>query len=144
MERRENEGHVDTKKKYKGVIDWNNSFIKKEGRKSEMKSYKEMAEAIEKKINGAMDTPDTTPFYVCGLIDSWIAFAERDTETPEEVMQKKYEKVLTFIENKLENVEPHNETGDRSINLTFSYIAIRQKLETYTEEKKARLIHLQP
>lgn len=110
-----------------------------------MKSYREMAEMMEKKIDSAMNTPEAKPFYICGLIDSWIAFAERDTETSREVMQEKYKKVLTFVENKLENVESHNETGDRSINLTFSYIAIRKKLEPYAdEEKKVRLIHIQP
>lgn len=110
-----------------------------------MKTYKEMSEMMEKKVEEAMSMPEVEPFYVCGIIDSWLAFAERDNETPEEEMRDKYEKVLAFIEKKLEKAKPHKESGDRSMNLVFSYIAIRQKLEPMAEgETKAQLIHINP
>lgn len=111
----------------------------------EMKSYKEMSEMMEKKIEAAMENPNARPFYICGLIDSWLAFAERDRETPEEEMRAKYEKVLAFIEKKLEEAEPHKESGDRSLNLTFSYVAVRQKLEPPKGgEEEAQMIHIMP
>lgn len=111
----------------------------------EVKTYKELAEMMEEKVEKAMKNPGARPFYICGLIDSWIAFAERDTETPEEDMKEKYKKVLEFIERKLEEAEPHKGSGDRTINLVFSYIAIRQKLVKPAEgETEAQLVKVTP
>ena len=110
-----------------------------------MKTYKELSEMMEKKIEAAMRTPEVKPLHICGLIDSWLSFADRDKETPEEEQRQKYEKILAFIEEKLEEAEPDSATGDRSINLVFSYISIRQKLEPLAEgETEAQLLHVIP
>ena len=53
-----------------------------------MKSYRELSMLLEKKIEEAIANPAVTQFYFCGLVDSWLAFSERDTETSEEEKAK--------------------------------------------------------
>ena len=110
-----------------------------------MKSYREMANMMETKMSNAMQELESCPFYFCSIADSWLAYIERDNETSEEDKRKIYEKILDFIEKNLEGIEPNTESADRALNLTFTYIAIRQKLERpQAKETKAQLIHVAP
>ncbi|GEM_PF-5013006 len=109
-----------------------------------MKPYKELAEMMEKKIDEAIRNT-TTIFHFCGLVDCWIAFSERDKETPDNEKAEKYKKVIAYIEDRLEQAEPQEESSGGCINLTFGYIALRQKLEEPADgEREAGMLQLIP
>ena len=110
-----------------------------------MKSYKEMAESLEIKIYEAMEkSEDVSRYTIFSAVDSWLAFIERDTETSESKKKAKYSKMLEGIENMILDADIRKNLSDRVLNLTFAYVALREKLEVPEDERKARITRLRP
>jgi hypothetical protein len=106
-----------------------------------MKTYKELAEVMEQKIDMEMRDGKATEFDLGNLIDGWIAFSSRDKETPKEEKRQKYMKVIDFLEKKIEE----KGTGEHMMSLIFSYIALRQSVnEKEDGEREAQALQLIP
>lgn len=74
------------------------------------------------------------------IIDSWLAFMERDRETPEEIKAEQYRDMTERLEKEITRAIPR-----RYLNLTFCYIAVRQRLEPPDGgEKEAQMYHVAP
>lgn len=100
-----------------------------------MKSYKELAAEALDRFMSAENTPD-----VGDLADAYLAFAERDTETPEKIRAAACRNVAEKLESAMETAP-----ADKIMGLVFPYIAARQRAEGTTEgEKEARMVHLAP
>ena len=57
-----------------------------------MKSYKELAEMTETKIEKAAQKPGARANVLSDLINCWLVFMGRDRETEEEAKKEKYKK----------------------------------------------------
>ena len=104
----------------------------------EMKSYKRLAEETKQKILSLQESGDMEE-WECA-IDSWIAFMERDRETPEEEKKAEYREMAERLEMVMGQAKPRP-----YLNSTFSYITLREKLEPpEAAEKRACLYHVRP
>lgn len=100
-----------------------------------MKSYKELAAEALERFMAAEITPD-----VGQLADAYMAFAERDTETPEEIRAAAYRKVAEKLETAMVEAP-----ADGIMGLVFPYIAARQKSEGMAPgEREANMFHVTP
>lgn len=94
-----------------------------------MKSYKELAEMTETKIKKAAQKPGARANVLSDLINCWLVFMGRDRETEEEAKKEKYKKMLLYLEETLEGIDPYGKGAGRFMNLTFSYNEVRERLE---------------
>lgn len=108
-----------------------------------MKSYKELSNVLKNKINQTIKNGGRNARRISHLIDTWLAFAERDWETPEDVKREKARELLEYVEGRITNVDFESKELDWVMNLTFSYIALRQVVEPIAEnEREARMYHI--
>ncbi len=94
-----------------------------------MKSYKELAEMTETKIEKAAQKPGARANVLSDLINCWLVFMGRDRETKEEAKKEKYKKMLLYLEKTLEEIDPYGKGAGRFMNLTFLYNEVRGRLE---------------
>lgn len=103
-----------------------------------MKSYKKLAE--ETRVRAIIQQGDRDTKDLDSVVDSWLAFMERDAETPEAEKAAQYQDMAERLEKEMGRA-----TARELLNLTFCYVAIRQKLEPMREgETEARTIHVAP
>ena len=102
-----------------------------------MKSYKQMAAEVRELIVQQQESGNLKEWD--SRIESWLAFMERDRETPEDEKREAYRDMV-------ERLEKVMETGPRRfLNLTFCYTAIREKLEPPEDgEPKTAVIRVAP
>jgi len=94
-----------------------------------VKSYKELAEMTEAKIEKAAQKPGARANVLSDLINCWLVFMGRDRETEEEAKKEKYKKMLLYLEETLEGIDPYGKGAGRFMNLTFLYNEVRGRLE---------------
>lgn len=110
-----------------------------------MRTYKELAAEMEKKINEAISLGNVETEVICGLIDGWLAFSERDSETPKEEKKKKHVKIAEYLEQRIEGLELSDCKRDNGIMmLVFAYVAVRQNIEESEDGRKASALRLVP
>lgn len=104
-----------------------------------MKTYKQLKEVIEKRIERDLKCEDgNLDLFQC--FDVWIALNERDTETPEGEKRERAREYAEIAENILTNP-----STKEIVQWTFSVVALRQAAGMTQEgEKKAQLYQVDP
>ena len=103
-----------------------------------MKSYRQLAEEARERIIRSQDSGSMKE-WDC-LIDSGLAFIDRDHETSTEDKKSQYRDILARLEKEMETAPPR-----RCLNLVFCYVAVRQRIEpTEAGETAAAVYHIKP
>ena len=64
-----------------------------------------------------------------GMKDAMNDTSLADRETEEEAKKEKYKKMLLYLEKTLEGIDPYGKGAGRFMNLTFSLLEVRERLE---------------